>query len=103
MTSACAEEATMLRSMFPEMVSSQLGELIEPVRVMWQSLQGLLEQLGSMMERVVAALEKPALATACAQASSAQLALAVSPSAPPSQAITYASFEDWPSTFTTSR
>ena len=96
MKSAFVEEATMLRSMLPEMVSSQLGELIEPVRVMSQSLQGLLEQLGSMMQRAVVALEEPALATTCVQASSSQLVLAVSPSAPPPQAVTYASFQDWP-------
>ena len=72
----------MLCSMLPEMVSSQLNELIELVRV--------------MMERAVVALEEPALATTYVQPCLAQLAFAVSPSAPPPQADTYDSFENWP-------
>ena len=91
---AFAEEATMLRYALPAMVSSQLDELIKPVRVMSESLQGLLERLGSMTERAVAAMEELSLTATCVQASSAQLALAVS--GPPPQVDTIDGFEDWP-------
>jgi hypothetical protein len=89
--SAFAEEATMLRSALPEMVSSQLDGLMKPMCVATESIQGLLERLVSMTERAMAATEELSLA----KASSAQLAQAeLAVSGPPADTI--ASFEDWP-------
>ena len=74
----------LLRTELHGLVSLQLEKLTKPVRDASDNLQGLLERIGSMMERAVTALEGISLAPACLQTSSVQMALATASSSSPS-------------------
>jgi hypothetical protein len=74
-----AEHAKLLRDELQGLASDQLEEMVQPLRIVTESLQGLLGQLGSVLERVVVALEGLSLATDVVQTSSTPLSLAAMP------------------------
>jgi hypothetical protein len=74
-----AEHAKLLRDELQGLASAQLEEMVQPLRVVTESLQGLLGQLGSVLERVVVALEGLSLATDVVRTSSTPLSLAATP------------------------
>ncbi|KAM0847254.1 hypothetical protein ACQ4PT_055136 [Festuca glaucescens] len=73
--SVLAEQAKLLRAELQGLATFQLEELVKPVRDVSKSLQGLLNRLGSMLERAAVALEGHSLAPASLQISPMQHAL----------------------------